>query len=98
MVLLNVLAELLGFFRMLNRIVFLLIIGLGLALHTKEDHLFLTHLLNGLASKDTTNEALRDLSSMLFVFLLGWSQHFAIMHALADIIRLHCTRDLLQSV
>ena len=49
-----------GGFRLLDGIVFDLVVGLGLALHSEENHLLLTHLLNLLSSQDSTDVALDD--------------------------------------
>lgn len=81
-----------------KRVVLLLVIGLGLALHAEENHLLRAHFFDGLTSEDTADEALRDLSGMLFVLLLCRCQHLAIVHALLDVVRFHRARNLLQRV
>ena len=81
-----------------KRVVLLLVIGLGLALHAEENHLLRAHFFDSLTSEDTADEALRDLSGMLFVLLLCRCQHLAIVHALLDVVRFHRARNLLQRV
>ena len=98
MVSLDVLAEELLLVSLIKGIVFLLIFSLGLALHAEENHLLSAHLLNGLASENTTDEALGDLSSVLFVFLLSRGEHLAVVHTLLNVVSLHGTGDLLQRV
>ena len=95
---LDLLAVVLSLVSFLDRIILLLLFGLWLALHAKEDHFLLTHLLDCFAGKDSSNEALDDFSGLLFVFLFGRSEHFTVVHALANIIGLVDASDLLQGV
>jgi len=84
--------------RGLDRVILLLVLSLRLARHAQEDHLFLSHLLDGLTSQDTTNAALGDLSGLLLLLLLGGSLHLAVVHALAVLVGLKLRSDLLQSI
>jgi len=98
MVHLDVFTEALGFLRAFDRVVFLLLFGLGLSLHTKENHLLLTHLLDRFASKNCTNAALYNLGRLLFLFLFSGSLHLAIVHTLTVLGGLELAIDLLERV
>ena len=60
MILLDVFPVILGLLGSLDRVVLLFLLSFGFALHSKEDHLFLAHLLDSLASQDASDVALDD--------------------------------------
>ena len=95
MITLDLLAVVLSLIGCFDWVILFLFLCLRLALHAKENHLLLTHLLDGFAGKDSTNEALNDFRCLFFVFLFGRSEHFTVMHALANIISLIDASNLL---
>lgn len=98
MITLDLLAVVLSLIGCFDWVILFLFLCLRLALHAKENHLLLTHLLDGFAGKDSTNEALNDFRCLFFVFLFGRSEHFTVMHALANIISLIDASNLLKGI
>ena len=70
-VLLLLLADNGGSLHNFNGTVLELLLCLGFALHAQEDHLFLTHILDCLASKDSSDASLSELSGSVLLLLLS---------------------------
>lgn len=97
-VLLVSLALILSGLSLRDRVILLFVLGLGLALHAKEDHLLLPHLLDGLTGEDSTDLVLDDLSGLFLGLLAVRRVQLAVVHSLANIVVLDLTSDLLESV
>jgi hypothetical protein len=70
--------------------------GLGLALHTKEDHFLLTHQFDLFTGKNSSNTALDELSGDLFLLLVSGFGHLAFTHLTFGLIRNELGQVLLQ--
>ena len=67
----------------LDWIILDLILSLWFPLHSKEDHLFLSHLLNLFSGQDSTNVALNQLCRFIFSLLCTGLDHVSIVHFLS---------------
>jgi len=70
----------------------------GSALHTKEDHLFLAHLLDLLTSEDTSNAALDELSCNLFLLLVSSFGHLTFTDLTLGLVRDNLGKVLLEDL